>query len=131
MNSFETNNFRFFTYDYANLIENLFVNELISDEGVKRYLKSIKANLEKSSDNPLRSSYLVSKDYDIVGYLNLYEEDNVVEIDLAVSPKYRNIKNNSDETIGCQIVKESSNYLFDNYAFIKYIRAMIAKSNTR
>ena len=131
MNDFETKNFKFFSYDITNELETDFVKELLNDEDTKNYIKSIDALINKESINPLRSTYLVSKDDSIVGYLNLYEEYNVVEIDLAVAPKERGIRNNSNETVGCQILKEVSEYLFDNYIFIRYLKGIIAKSNIR
>ncbi len=131
MNSFETSNFKFFTYDFNNKLDVEFIKELIEDEDTDRYLKSIVAFINKDSFNPLKTAYLVSNNDNIVGYLNLYEENRIVELDLAVGPKHRGIKNNSNETIGCQILKEASNYLFDNYIFIRYLRGMIAKSNIK
>ena len=111
MNSFETPNFKFFTYDFNNKLDVEFIKELIEDEDTDRYLKSIVAFINKDSFNPLKTAYLVSNNDNIVGYLNLYEDNRIVELDLAVGPKHRGIKNNSNETIGCQILKEALSYL--------------------
>ena len=131
MFSFNTKNFEFFSYDFNNEMETSFLKELINDESTNKYIKNINALINKEGYNPLRNAYLVGKDNEIVGYINLYEKLNIIDIDIAVGPRFRGIKNNSNETIGCQILKDVSEYLFDNYIFIRYLRAMIAKSNNR
>lgn len=131
MSSFKTKNFQFFSYDFSSKYHQDFVRELIKDPNVETYIKNIEAFIYRDTEIPLNNAYLVGKDDLIVGYINLFEERLIVEMDYAVSPNMRGIRNNSNETIGCQILRETSEYLFDSYDFIKFIRLSIAKSNIR
>lgn len=131
MSSFETKNFQFFSYDFTSKYHQNFVRELIKDPNVNTYIKNIEAFIYRDTEIPLNNAYLVGKDDLIVGYINLFEDRLIVEMDYAVTPNMRGIRNNSNETIGCQILRETSEYLFDSYDFIKFIRLSIAKSNIR
>lgn len=131
MNSFNTKSFNFYTYDYTNENHRTFIKELLADPLVNNYIKDIDTFLYQESDDPLNSAYLVGKDDLIVGYINLYEYHLIVDIDLAVGESFRGIRNNSLETVGTKILRETSEYILDNYKFIRYLRVMIAASNIR
>ncbi len=131
MSSFETKSFEFFSYDFSLESHREFAKDLIRDPNVDKYLKNVDAFIYNDTEMPLNNAYLVGNKDNIVGYINLYERINAVEMDYAVGPKFRGIRNNSNETIGCQILRETSEYIFENYDFIKFISLYIEKSNIR
>lgn len=131
MSSFETKDLKFFSYDFSSPTHRAFVKELIGDPSVEQYLKNVDAFIYQDTEEPLNNAFLVVKGDDIVGYINLYEKHRIVDMDYAVRPSFRGIRNNSNETVGCEILRETSEFLFENYQFIKFIRLMIASSNIR
>lgn len=131
MSSFETPSLNFFSYNPSEEEHRAFVKELVADPKVNEYLKNVDAFIYQDTGIPLNNAYLVGKGDDIVGYINLYEHTRIVEMDYAVRPSFRGIRNNSNETIGCEILRETSEFLFDNYDFIRFISLYIAKSNIR
>ncbi len=131
MSSFETASLQFFSYDFTSPSHHAFVKELISDPNVDKYLKNVEGFIYRDTEIPLNNAFLVGKGDNIVGYINLYEELNTVAMDYAVRPSFRGIRNNSNETIGCEILRETSEFILDNYEFIRFIRLYIAKSNIR
>ena len=88
------------------------------------------SNLE-DEDTFWDSAYLVSNYDEIIGYLAIFMDAKEAELHYAVVPEFRGIRNNSNETIGCQIVREASIGLFRRCKSLKYLKLMIEKSNIR
>lgn len=132
MTSFTSKNFSFFTFDYNNHEHLNFLRSMEKDPLVQKYLKSISVFLlEKDSSDELSNAYLVGHNNDIVGYLNLFNDGDSEEFHYAVAPNFRSIRNNSNETYGCQILKEASETIFERHLEIEYIKLYIEKVNLR
>ncbi len=132
MSSFITPSFRFFTFDYTSKSHIEFLKVMKKDEDVSKYLGSIEDFLiQGDSEDELNNAYLVGRGNNIVGYLNLFNGGIGEEMHYAVSPNFRGIRNNSNETMGCQIVKEASTSIFRRHKEIEYISLFIEKMNIR
>lgn len=132
MSSFYTDNFEFMTYDPKDYDHVLALQSLENDPQVQEYLHTISEYLEDSDGkDTLNQAYLVGNDFGIVGYLAMFNYDSMEEFHYATLSEYRGIRNDSNETIGAQIVKEASQEVFDRYRFIKRIRLIIKAENIR
>lgn len=80
MINFNTENFEFKTYTGEGL-EVVALVELLTDRSVSGYLDNIDERLENSNDNDiLNNAYLVkNKDGKIIGYVNLFKKENILE----------------------------------------------------
>ena len=132
MTSFNSEHFSFFTFDPLNFRQLDFVKELTKDPLIASQLLLLEENLYyTNSDDLLSNAYLVGMDDNIVGYLSLYNYTNHVGMDYAVHSDFRGIRNNSNETIGCQILKESSEFIFREYKKIEFLKLLISNRNIR
>lgn len=132
MTSFESPSFSFFTFDYNNYDHLVFLKEMEKDPLIRHYLKSISDFLlEGDSGDELSNAYLVGHNDDIIGYLNLFNDGDNEEFHYAVAPNFRSIRNNSNETYGCRILKEASKVIFERHLEIDYIKLYIEKKNLR
>lgn len=131
MNSdFYSDSFCFLAYDKDNPEHVKALEKLLSDPLVDEYFNSLESNLE-DEDTFWDSAYLVSNYDEIIGYLAIFMDAKEAELHYAVVPEFRGIRNNSNETIGCQIVREASIGLFRRCKSLKYLKLMIEKSNIR
>lgn len=131
MNSdFYSDSFCFLAFDESNPEHVRALENLLSDPLVDEYFNSLESNLEGDSDF-WDSAYLVSNYDSIVGYLAFFMDAREAELHYAVVPEFRGIRNNSNETIGCQIVREASTGLFSRCKSLKCLKLMIDKSNIR
>ncbi len=131
MNSdFYSDSFCFLAYDKDNPEHVRALEKLLSDPLVDEYFNSLESNL-KDEDTFWDSAYLVSNYDEIIGYLAIFMDAKEAELHYAVVPEFRGIRNNSNETIGCQIVREASIGLFRRCKSLKYLKLMIEKSNIR
>lgn len=131
MNSdFYSDSFCFLSFDKDNPEHVEALEKLVSDPLVDEYFTSLEAHLENDSSF-WDSAFLVSNYVDIVGYLAVFMDAKEAELHYAVVPEFRGIRNNSNETVGCQIVREASTSLFSRCKSLKYLKLMIEKSNIR
>ena len=130
MTSFKTQSFDFFKFNPDIIKHHEFLQKLLNDEHIQAYLKDIETFiLEEDTNNIYDNAYLVGLNDNIVGYLALFNYSKIIEFHYAVEPSFRGIRNNSNETIGCRIVKEASSYLFTINKKIDLIRLFIDEEN--
>lgn len=130
MKIIKPSSFELYSFNPSNESHQVFLNEILNDKLTSAYLKDIDVFLlAKTNENPLENAYLVGKDNEIIGYLNLFDYANCVEMHYAVSPHFRGIRDNLNETLGCKFVKATSDFIFENYQRIEYIRLFIDKYN--
>ncbi len=107
-------------------------HQLNSDPAFLKYVtKKLEDRLNESlpfeEDNLIfHQSYLVKYKEDFVGYIRLEEDKRrkeIVEIQWAVSPEFRNQK------IGSLLIQTISDYILENYASIQKLKGVIEKGN--
>jgi hypothetical protein len=133
MNSvFSTPSFKFYTFDKTILEHEEFALDLYNDPSIRRYIKDIDMFIYEPFNGLFDSSYLVGEEYgDLVGFLSMYSYKDYISLMYAIDKKYRGIRNCSNETIGCQMLKETSEFIFKRNAIMKNVEMFIEKSNIR
>lgn len=102
---------------------------LDQDENFRKYVtKKLEERLRETTMGgglQFNSSYLVKYKSEFVGYIRLesLRWDGTVDIELAVSPEYRNQK------YGKIILETVSDYILEHFEEVKKIRGVIDKSN--
>lgn len=120
--------FELVSYDNMNVEHVKFKNELTKDQDFKNYFgtffaKNIDDIFASANELEVNKAFLLLDDEKIIGMIRIfsYHEAGFLNLQYAINPLYRNQK------YGTRILKEISNYLFENG--VKVIDLNIDKSN--
>ncbi len=114
------------TFDKNNLEHMLFLKSLRQDESIKERFQGIAANLLHPTDRFWGNSYFVKDKDTLVGFLNIGNyniEEKSVYLRGATLKGYRGMG------YGKKFLKESTDYIFNNYLQVESIRLVIARDN--
>lgn len=141
MNEFYTEYFTFYVFDPTDEEHHDFIAQMQEDELITNAFPDILAHLGTDTGDELNNAYLVANEYEeLVGFIKLVRDSKSlagVEIHSAVAKEARTnlatgqIRDRSQETVGCQILREASNYLLEQYDYIKFIKLWIRTGNIR
>jgi len=128
---FKTDNFKFYNLninhpEHQKLIELFEMDELVLEEFGDDFLGHLSERLDKT--------YVVANENDeLIGFLGFYEmvkaKVSFLDMHFSLEKSYRGIRDNSNETVGMKMVKESSDFLLANRKTIEYIQLSIHYHN--
>ena len=121
-----TPHFKFLTFDKDNQ-EHLKVLALLAkDEEIKKWFGDLNAYFDEMINGEgLEGTYLVLKDSEIIGFMNIYDYYKLLELQYGLLEEYRG------KSLGFQLLKESSEEIFKRYFHINTLRTYIDRENIR
>ena len=121
-----TPHFEFLSFDRENQNHLNILLKLSQDAEIKKYFGNLTDYFESMIyGDGLEGVYLVSKDNEIIGFLNIYDYYKLLEFQFGLLEPYRS------KSLGTQILKESAEELFKRYSYLEIIRAYVDKDNIR
>lgn len=101
-----------------------FVMNLLHDESIRKRFQGIFTSLSSNNDEIYGNAYLVKDGPNLVGYIDIGNlDDDTIYLREAVSEEYRGQK------YGARILKEVTNFLFNNVEDLEFIKVRIANDN--
>lgn len=115
------------TFDKTNKEHIIFLKELLKDKTILKRFQGLSVGLiHPNSNSFLNNGYYILDNDTLIGYLhisNFNSEEKSVYLRSAITSTKRN------SGYGKRLLKEITNYLFQNYPFIANIRLVIASDN--
>lgn len=112
-------------FDKDNIEHVLFLKNLINDETIKSRFQGLLPNLMKNSKEIFNKGFFLSFKNELVGYIDFssFNTEEAVYFRGAISQEHRGKK------LGKKMLKDISNYTFENYPYVKFIKLKIEKDN--
>lgn len=132
MNSIDLENIKLIYFDIKNKYHITFLKKLLFEEDITKRFTGLFPDLNKES-KLFDKGFFIEYNKELVGYVsfsNFNEEEKCVYIEgFAIIQKYRNKKVKDNITLAELATKKITNYLFNNYNYIEYIKATVAEDN--
>lgn len=131
MESIETNNFQFLSFDKNNSKHQELIELMEDDPLIIRYLGSMKRHFETTYfADDISGHYLAFNNDNFVGFITIYDYAKYQGLDWAVIKDYRGVKLN-ESSVATTMIKEVTDELFLKRRELEYFRAYIDRNNIR
>lgn len=138
---FTTESFEFYDFNPNLLLHETFVNTLINDESITKWLPYLNEALFNPKFSGLSQRYLVGQEDSLIGFFIIYRApEKPFELELSggikselrsASGEPRQLREQSKETIGSRMLRETSNFLLAEHHLTKLIALQIDYYNIK
>lgn len=103
-----------------------FYKELRKDESIFKWFQGLLPNLLRKTDDIFNKGFLLSYNKELIGYMDISNyiiEEEAVYIRGAIEKEHRG------KSLGKKMLKDITEYIFNNYSYIRFIKSKVNKNN--